>query len=492
MSINNLFRRTAMKKTITVIFVILLISLFPITALADNTITVDEFGLSVTMPSDYYVLTRDMEQTASAWDMFNEEEQKQLLQIYIDSDTYINAISQDITNEIVVVISQDPNYEEMLNFNLYEDKELYDLFFESISDKADKYAYSSEDLQVYKTDNLKFLVYSGHTSQNGQSLYSKSYFSVVNGYFLQCFIRSSNGPLSKELEITIKDVVDSIKFESIQTKPVPVQTTPPVQSQSIVTAPSDSVETVPIQYRNATSSEVFFLRLIYSITYNIVPLVLFIIALLRAYYKGKKSPALIVIGFIFQSLVIFGNIVGYLKSKNSYDLKDLIAGVIVFILLAIVFLVLINNVKTNRSNEADDKQSKSIKRFVCSRCGKVNTKRYHICPYCGAKGAIKTVFVEEKPIVSAEDNLISASQEEMISEEAAQPLINVQETPSSEKQDHPIEETVHPEKTIVSEAPVVMQDDSLKNQLKELKELFDEGLITEEEYNIKKKQVLGL
>ncbi len=399
-----------MKKIVLILSVILFITLFPISALADNTVSVEDYGFSVSMPQDYLVLTRDKEQSASVWELFTDEQQEQLMQYYLDNNVYVNAIAPDVSNELVVLVINKQNYKELHNLNAYKDDEILEYFSESFKSSSEAIGLITDDIQLYKTDDFKFFYTNGNIEIDGQTVFVKTYATVVNGIFLQCNFRSYTGPLSKADEETIKSVVDSIKFKHILKTPYPGN------SSSTF---NDSLSSYSSPSLSSSSS------------------------------SSSAEPT----NAIFSS------------SSSS---KIIGAAITAFILgIPGSIIVIARNAKKK-------KESSTVRKYICSNCGKETTQWINPCPFCGTVNSVKLITIPaespDKPmsiVTDRDQQIVSAS--------------NNQET---EKQEPEMEN-----KEIIKS---IKNDPSLKSQLRELKALLDEGLISEEEYSAKKKQLLGL
>lgn len=147
----------------------------------------------------------------------------------------------------------------------------------------------------------------------------------------------------------------------------------------------------------------------------------------------------------------------------------------------------------------------------CRKCGAEQLPEAVFCRKCG----YRIIKSESSPSLSPEINMIASSNAEDCalnrntllgdstdSQEAErEPSDNSNQedtipktetaTERSEEKTDSIE--ISEEKADIQHKSLSLQSDSsLKNQLRELKSLLDEDLITEEEYNAKKKQLLGL
>ena len=172
--------------------------------------------------------------------------------------------------------------------------------------------------------------------------------------------------------------------------------------------------------------------------------------------------------FIFGYLVsglIFGFIcVGIASSRGMSGgfLWGFFLGVIGVIIVA---------VRPNEQNqngvvseiEEEIEIPKTIYRFRCKSCGKKLTGWYQTCPQCRSSGSIERLQKEEVVIDEVAAAAIKAKQ----LEKKAAAMKDQAEQKAS---------------TTISEA----------DEIKKFKDLLDSGIITQEEFDAKKKQLLGL
>ena len=207
-----------MKKIIALVCVVVCLLLFPSYCMADSTVSIDELGFSVSLPADTYVFTQNTSLSSSVWSAFDVEPSV-FLDYLKSNNIYLDSIAPDASYEIVIIGRQNQNYSKIYNLNLYEDKEIMDLLSSSINSVGEGLGLKTESVSIYKTGDLKFYSFLGTQSTEGQDVYIKSYFTVVNGIFVQISLRSYAGSLSSQQERTIKQVVDSVHFKEILSKP---------------------------------------------------------------------------------------------------------------------------------------------------------------------------------------------------------------------------------------------------------------------------------
>lgn len=132
------------------------------------------------------------------------------------------------------------------------------------------------------------------------------------------------------------------------------------------------------------------------------------------------------------------------------------------------------------------------KRFICRGCGKISTGWYQNCPNCGVAGKMEAITVSIPPVEQKEEKQTEPIKKEYC-RHCGKPL------PSKATRCIYCGETTKPTEAPQSSDTLEKQDaipskidTSLSEQLRQLKALFDDGIITQEEFDAKKKQLLGL
>lgn len=208
-----------MKKILTFMFVIVLAALLTIPAMASFMIFIDEFNFFVTVPDGYHVLTRDMEKTSFGWSMFDESDRQQLMQLYKDNSIYLNAISEDYSNEMVLTVLEGKDYQSIYNMNDYSDAKIKKELGKEWESTMKELGVQADNVEIYQHGDLKYTYFKGSLQENDQTVYVMLYSTVVNGRLVQCNIRSYDGPLTREHEETLRQLIDSIHFTEIKKNP---------------------------------------------------------------------------------------------------------------------------------------------------------------------------------------------------------------------------------------------------------------------------------
>ena len=209
-----------MKKTVSILCIVLAVLLIPISCMADSSVKVNDLGFSVSLPDDLYVFTQDMDINSTVWDMFDVDPTTFIDYLKTNS-IFLDAVAPDGTYEIVIIGRQDQTYQEIFNLNSLSDAEVLKGLSASMESAAAQLGLEIEDTEIYKTGNIKYFSFSGSQLTAEQSVEIKSYITVVNGESVQITLRSYAGALSNSQEALIEGIVDSINFSQILSKPTP-------------------------------------------------------------------------------------------------------------------------------------------------------------------------------------------------------------------------------------------------------------------------------
>ena len=207
-----------MKKIVSAIITVAILILTPCYCLADSSYSIEELGFSILFPSDLYVITQDTEASSSVWTTLGLD--PAVSSNYLkNNDIYINAFAPDFTYEIVVVCKKGQNYREIFNLNLYKDADIRKNLSRRLYSGGESLGIKVFSEEIYKSGDIKFCLFSGTQTSDGQTVYFKSYLTVVNGISVQITLRSYDGVISNQQETLIKSVADSIRFKQILSKP---------------------------------------------------------------------------------------------------------------------------------------------------------------------------------------------------------------------------------------------------------------------------------
>lgn len=196
-----------MRKRFALLLVILLVFFMqiPVSA-ASATYTLDELGLEVTIPSDYYVITRDTPKSDPVFSTLGVTREAVISQ-FEASSIYLNAVSRLSNEEIVVTMTTSP----LDNFSTFSDASLETIASLLPSQFAD-YGIDISKYEIYQHDQAKFIKV--YFTDSALTVHGLQFYTVYDGMAINFTMRSYTGSLSADQEKTIQKVVDSIIFAS--------------------------------------------------------------------------------------------------------------------------------------------------------------------------------------------------------------------------------------------------------------------------------------
>ncbi len=175
------------------------------TAVGTETHSLNELDLTVDLPSDYVVFTRDtsaLDPNYSAYGLTK----TQLDSILVENNVYLDAWDADVSFEVYVRMEYN-----IANFSSFSDSMRLDMGkqlmegYGSIDDVFSEY-------HIYRHPQTRFLkLYSSKQAESG-IIYNLQYYTVYEEKALNFCIASYSGQISDEEEAILKNMVDSVVF----------------------------------------------------------------------------------------------------------------------------------------------------------------------------------------------------------------------------------------------------------------------------------------
>ncbi|MGE4352848.1 MAG: zinc ribbon domain-containing protein [Oscillospiraceae bacterium] len=169
--------------------------------------TLDEPGLTVSLPSDYTVLTRDIDEDDPAL-IGNVWTKTDWLEFMTAQSVYLAGWDENINHGVLITV-EDTSLED---FNVCSDTELTDMAASMVTE------YEDDDLtltkyELYRHAQTKFMkIYFNEPYGDGTE-YCLRYYTVYNGKAINIFMYSYSGQISLSIEVTMRCIVDSVVFE---------------------------------------------------------------------------------------------------------------------------------------------------------------------------------------------------------------------------------------------------------------------------------------
>ncbi len=204
-----------MKKTVCFLTLLVgLLFLVPVAAYAaDNTTyTLDELDMTISIPTDMNVTTREIDSedpNLSSYDLNKND----VIDHFEKYSIYLDALSQDLTYEIIVTMITDESLQAVSDFNLFTDAELMEQNFESIY-AAQHVTVLSMELLSPRHPQAKF--YKLSLSNADRTSYRLQFYTVINNKAINISI-AADYPIDETLESRITEVVNSVTFMNLPT-----------------------------------------------------------------------------------------------------------------------------------------------------------------------------------------------------------------------------------------------------------------------------------
>lgn len=197
-----------MKRLAAVVLTIisfLTISSNTVSAASTNTYDLDELGLQVTIPTGYFVITRDTPENDQIFSDLGIKKSEFISQ-FESSNIYLSAISDTYKEEVVVTMMES----NISNFSLLSDTAL-DIFASTIVDQYIDYGINVSKYDIYQHSQAKFIRL--YFTDTDETVHTLQYCICYNNKAISFTMRSYEGSLSSRQETAIKTIVDSIKYD---------------------------------------------------------------------------------------------------------------------------------------------------------------------------------------------------------------------------------------------------------------------------------------
>ncbi len=167
----------------------------------------EEVGISVDIPSDLIVLTRDIQQSDPVLKKvgMTADKVKSTLEA---SNIYLDAVSEDGNSEILIIMTPS----SLVDFNLLSDSMI------SATEDSLRSAYESGgvtdiDSEVYHHSQAKFLKVHGTRQSETANDYFLQYGTAYNNKVIHLTMHSYDGEITAADETSLKRIVDSAVFD---------------------------------------------------------------------------------------------------------------------------------------------------------------------------------------------------------------------------------------------------------------------------------------
>ncbi len=193
----------------TLILCVLLLSLTgPAHAAGMTEYALDELGMTVSMPSDYIVFSRDIDADDPNLAAFGLTKGG-MSSLMNEQNIYLNGWNADIDHEIVVTMVDSP----FSDFNLYSDTVLLAMATSFTSAYEDMGATVIKS-ELYQHPQAKFLKIYTSRPKEGSTIYALQFSTVYADKAINITLHSFIGPITASQEAVMKSIVDSAGFDT--------------------------------------------------------------------------------------------------------------------------------------------------------------------------------------------------------------------------------------------------------------------------------------
>ena len=206
---------------------------------AGNTYDLDKLGMSIELPSDYVVFTRDIkanDPNLSAYGMTKDG----LYSLMLERSIYLNAWDEYANYEIIVTMMDSP----LADYNLFSDTALSTV----VSSFETEFASTGITFirsDIYQHSQAKFVKIYISQPNYGDTVYGLQYNTVYDGKAINITLQSYSGKIDSNKESILKKIVDTVHFDT-----EPELLAPPTQTDAFTyTDPTSGMAfTVPANW----------------------------------------------------------------------------------------------------------------------------------------------------------------------------------------------------------------------------------------------------
>ena len=188
---------------------ILLALLLTLSVHAAETIRLEDLGLSIDVPSDYYVITRNMDPEDPALAVFDMDADE-VMQLLERNDMYLDLLNNDDNFELTISMSE--NQERTMN--QFTDDAL-DSMADTLADQFDSSGLTVHSVQHFLQDRTVFFQIFVSGEQDGDPLQLLRYYTVHNYQTVVMDLLYWGSSLPESYEQLAKGMIASIRFDQV-------------------------------------------------------------------------------------------------------------------------------------------------------------------------------------------------------------------------------------------------------------------------------------
>ena len=188
--------------------VVLCLLLSAVTNAAERTHIVEELGMSIKLPSNMVVFTRDIDENdpnLAAYGLTKNAMQ----QLMTDGNIYLNAWVEDASYEIIVTMIDSP----LMDYNLYSNT-ILETLGTSLESEYRNAGIILESFELYQHGQAKFFVLNISQPNGNSTAYGLQYHTVYADKVINITLQSYEGEVDQDKKAILKDIVDGIEFNT--------------------------------------------------------------------------------------------------------------------------------------------------------------------------------------------------------------------------------------------------------------------------------------
>lgn len=343
-----------MKRSVVLLVLLLFLFLSPLNAMADDTSTyvLDNIGLSVGIPNDMLVLTRETPSGAPQLDALGLDRDTMLQKFQADA-IHLSALPRDLSYEIIIMRPDTQIASKIGDFNQYADDDL----IRSIEDiitylNSDDYIY--ESITVHDHHQVKYVRSSFTLTEYGELAYGIQYMTVYDDSDFFITLYSYSGEITESMEQTIQQIIASTQYHNVSTM--------------------TELDSRLSQHRMRSRANAFLLMLGITIVLNMFPVILYLNILKKKPLSPRQSIRFALINCIIAFLLAYG---------LGYILGSTIASYISIIFILYNYRRLKTNYRPDGVHEPINPLKVTAQFWVCPKCKEDVPMESYECQTCG-------------------------------------------------------------------------------------------------------------
>ena len=191
-----------------VLFVLIAL-LLALSVHAADTIRLEELGLQIDVPSEYYVITRNMAPDDPALSVFDMDSD-QVTKLLESNDMYLDLLNNDDKFELTLTMAE--NAERTLN---QFDEDTLESLEETLAEQYDSAGLTVNSIEHFTQDSTVFFQIYVSGEQDGNPLQLLRYYTVHNYQTLVMDLQYWGNAIPESYEKLAKGMVSSIRFDQV-------------------------------------------------------------------------------------------------------------------------------------------------------------------------------------------------------------------------------------------------------------------------------------